>query len=369
VYPTYTPTAELNGTNWVYFNSKDWQDVCAIQLEEEVSGTVTVEVGSDGYGWDTCVTIPDGVSAGIVSLPSAGADLYMRPLFRTTVDLLSRKLRILHRSDNASTWDVLPDHDDPEQLSSQSYPWYPAELTGNSSTEYYGGVVSDHINQVFIGNVSTGDQISVYVPAYEWTYEVDKRGVTQNTTSVNVSDSPPTGSVSRPLMATGIGVSPETISISYHGTRTLDYTSESAAEVSARATAEGGSGRYEHVETVDDTFTSGQQARLANDLITYYSRNTGGSLFPRQTLSFSTWSYRFRTPGNRFTATLARHGLDADTFTITQVDMSRTSAPAGTSLAWEYTITASIGRASGDWAKRFKDLLPARRILWARTNG
>jgi len=371
IFPTYTPTQDLNGTSWVYFDAKDWKSIAAVYVEDPPAGTITIEVGEST--WSTVVELsPSQMTAGVVELPSTGLGIHMRPFFLLDANLGSDVVQVIHRSDGESGWSVLPDVGDP-LLSSASFCYEPASLTADCSTDYYSGVYSENINAVFVGNIPSARKLSIYAASYEWQYNLDTHSIEQNDMKALATDITPTALeyVARTLRngEGGALAGPDTIHIDYHGLWIQQKVSQSSPEISSRSAAEGGSGLYEHAEILDDFWGPEAQTALADGLITYYSRNTDGSLFPRQTLSFSTWSYRFRTPGNRFTATLARHGLDADTFTITQVDMKRTIAPVGTSLAWEYTITASIGRASGDWAKRFKDLLPARRILWARTNG
>lgn len=336
-----TANIVLNGTTWVtddagvgFTSAVAFKITNTITgLADDCAGALEIQAYEPIAPTATPITsIPAGnPTAGVYSSITNGTGLYIKPQVKTDTTPYTNDWGIQYTDTSGGTnIGVGP-------------------LDG---TNYVFGAVAVDVEELYLGDIGAGVTVTLEAQ-YEWEYTIDSKVIQQNT---NVDDA-----ANSIVNAIGTG---NALSVQYHGLLFAEEKDTESSEVTARATAEGGTGLYEHVESVDEQFTAAEAAVLSADMIDYYSRDGATSYFPRLNVSFLTWDSAFRNPGDRFSLTLPKHAISAQTVRISQVDQVLKQAIEGGPLQWEYRVKAVTGRVYGDWAARFKAMLPWSRRLY-----
>jgi len=321
-----TQTVSLNGTTLVTF-PEIARYIYAAYVEDIAYGNITVYRND---GTTAICTISSGTSSIGVEPVSDSDDIFIKPY-------------VVSQAGNTGAIAIL------SELPSGSTLYQAVDLNG--TTDVYFGTVCKSVQEVYTGLYSSSYTATITCQ-YEWEYTEDSRQIDQNT---NLDD------LSQPIV--NKVAADEKLQIEYRGLYRDEIATTISAEVTARAAQEGGTGKYEHAEKVDEHLTYSQANALATGLLSHYCREDTTSFFPRVQIEFETRDSDFAIPGQQFTDSFPKHRLTDETFTITSTEMIGLPVSDASAYKWLYRVTAVTGTPIGDWARRFQDMLPIQRQL------
>jgi hypothetical protein len=307
-----TEDIALKGTTPVKGIAHTWDWVTAIKLDAACAGTVTIRTFTGPQ--TTITTVEDGVTdKGVIAITNG--DVYSKVSILASDGFADEHITFLGTVIGGS-----PDYH---------------EMGLNGTTEVTSTSRYEDITELHYGAVQSDDTLT-FQAQYGWVWTQYSTTVAQN------------GTIAFTVGAT------EQVSLEYDGVRVLSaqggediVEAENAGQITARATAEGGTGKYEHVETVSDRYDTVESQTLATALISQF-----GAL--PSTVRLSTDSAAFRI-GTAVNVTLSKHDISATDYVLQGMRFhERDVQEGGGRNPYVWTLDLSSQNVTRNWVTWFK---------------
>jgi hypothetical protein len=213
---------------------------------------------------------------------------------------------------------------------------YPT-ATANGTTPVLFDAAMKSVSEVYIGGIPSARTVTVSFK-YLWIWTQYLSRIYMNTTLGYSS-----------TMASGYTYSAECDGVRFLSAQGGEdiVEAENAGQITARATAEGGTGKYEHVETVSDRYDTTEAQALATALISQY-----GAL--PSTIRLSTDSAAFRI-GTAVNLTLSKHGVSAADYVVQGLRFHERDVQEGLGRkVFVWTLELSSQNVTRNWVTWFK---------------
>jgi hypothetical protein len=308
----------LNGTTPVTTTEINWTEITAVKMDATAAGTVTI---STNTGSLTIATIPDGDTSTGLSAVSVD-DFYVKPV--AVLDAAGTGLEELTLFGTTPSGSTLY-----------------SRVQLNGTTEVTFPSVYKNVTEMHVGDIATARTVTLSAPP-EWVWTQYSTTVTHNTPYIELVSAS------------------QQIAIEYDGVRFLSsqggediVEAEDATEISNRATAEGGTGKYENVETVPDRYTTNEAQGLADALISRFSD------LPTH-IRLETDEAVFRI-GTSVEVTLSKHGVSATDYVLQGLRFHERDIPEGLGRkVFVWSLDLSSQNVTRDWINWFKRALDWR---------